>query len=256
MTFKYFLFIVAMLITGCSNFPQRPIVSVPDGSQRVQKTQTPINTESDSFKLDSTKSLKENLNTWSKANGWGDVEFMAEDFRVKKTTFIDGHWPDVLQQIVHKTKLNICVTKKPRNIRVTDSRSCQSDLPATSANESVDSSFVVIDKEPLVFEKLNPLEKTIASKGGTSTDASRVDSFKVDSTKSLKENLNTWSKANGWGEVEYQADDLKIKKTTFIDGHWPEVLREIAKKTEINICVTQNPRNIRVTNREINCWDN
>jgi hypothetical protein len=73
------------------------------------------------WKVDSTKTLRENITAWSLSADWGIPEWLAtQDFNVTRTTYLTGGFPDVLKQISDTSGLNICITKNPKTIRITD----------------------------------------------------------------------------------------------------------------------------------------
>jgi|GEM_PF-4994904 len=87
-------------------------------------------------------------------------------------------------------------------------------------------------------------------------DPPKKTEWEVSSNKSLRENITSWSTSSGWTAPEWLAStEYKVAKTTFIEGEFPDVLKQIADTSGLNICVTRNPKNIRVTDHNVSCKD-
>lgn len=78
--------------------------------------------------------------------------------------------------------------------------------------------------------------------------------WKVDANKTLKDNIEGWSTASGWEAPHWKASNLyQVAKSTTIEGEFPDVLKQIADSTGLNICVTRNPKNINITDPNVSC---
>lgn len=80
--------------------------------------------------------------------------------------------------------------------------------------------------------------------------------WKVDANKSLRENITAWAVSSGWSAPEWLAsEEYKAAKTTYIEGEFPDVLKQVSDSSGLNICVTRNPKNIKITDHNISCKD-
>lgn len=78
--------------------------------------------------------------------------------------------------------------------------------------------------------------------------------WKVDANKTLKDNIEAWSTTSGWEAPHWKASNLyQVSKSTTIEGEFPDVLKQIADSTGLNICVTRNPKNISITDPNVSC---
>lgn len=77
--------------------------------------------------LDTSMTLKENLDVWSKQAGWAAPEWLASNFfQVTSAATLEGEFIDVLGQIAEGTRLNFCVTQREKRFKVIDSNiSCK-----------------------------------------------------------------------------------------------------------------------------------
>ncbi len=117
--------------------------------------------------------------------------------------------------------------------------------------------------KPQVFEASRgygvPPEKPVApekSKALFVSAAIRKAAWKVDSAKTLRENITNWALASGWSAPEWLAsEDFNATRTTFLEGEFPDVLKQVSDKSGLNICVTRNPKGIRITDHNTSCKD-
>ena len=83
-----------------------------------------------------------------------------------------------------------------------------------------------------------------------------IKTWRLDEKHTLRENIQDWSTTAGWKDtLEWKASEYSVGVTTFLDGKFPEILKQIADSADINICVTNTPRHIRVTNHGVECKD-
>jgi hypothetical protein len=83
---------------------------------------TPALVRKETWKLDKALTLRENVDAWSKLAGWNPTAWEAANFyEVKRSSTLEGGFPDILRQIADNTGLNICAKKREKYVRVTDS---------------------------------------------------------------------------------------------------------------------------------------
>jgi hypothetical protein len=71
---------------------------------------------------------------------------------------------------------------------------------------------------------------------------------------SLHANLDVWSASAGWLPVQWEASSAyEIKTKAVIEGAFPDVLRQIAESTDLNICADKRVKRVRVTDHSIPC---
>jgi len=120
-------------------------------------------------------------------------------------------------------------------------------------------SRVAINQNEVIRRDSNLSENSISQKkdGITSVEGKTLKiEWKVDANLTLRDNINAWAKSSGWDEAEWLAtDEFKAAKTTYIEGEFPEMLKQISDSTGLNICVTRRPKNIKITNHNISCKD-
>ncbi len=177
--------LLAMTSVACVNKQQ---LAMPDGSNRVainkehplqaeavvkvidndaasveknavitaEVPQKPRVTLKKSWKADAGLSLQENIKKWAIDSGWDAPEWLSKkEFYVSRTTFIEGEFPYILQQISEQSDLNICVTNNPRSIRITDLNVSCKFVPHARKEKG---EFNMIDTPPLLI-----LEKTLSN---------------------------------------------------------------------------------------------
>ncbi len=112
---------------------------------------------------------------------------------------------------------------------------------------------VKVTAETDVSEALTVPKKS----GSTSIEGRTVKiEWKVDANMALRDNITAWALSSGWVAPEWLVtDDYRTPKTTYIEGEFPEVLKQISDNSGLNICVTRNPKNIKITNHNIPCKD-
>lgn len=72
--------------------------------------------------LDARRTLKENVDEWSRVSGWRPSIWQASNaFQVTSSVTLDGAFPDVLKRVADSTGLNICALPREKVVRVTDS---------------------------------------------------------------------------------------------------------------------------------------
>jgi len=82
----------------------------------------------------------------------------------------------------------------------------------------------------------------------------RRSSWALDKTQTLRDNLNTWAKIAGWNPFQWDASNyFQVTTSTTLEGTFPDVLRQIADSTGLNICARSNEKYVRVTDAGISC---
>lgn len=79
------------------------------------------------WKLEVSKTLRDNIDAWATSQGWSPTEWLASNFyQVTSASTLEGDFPAILKQIADSTKLNICIYQRDKRIKVTDANvSCK-----------------------------------------------------------------------------------------------------------------------------------
>lgn len=78
--------------------------------------------------------------------------------------------------------------------------------------------------------------------------------WKLDKSMTLRDNINAWAKLANWNPIVWDASNLyQITATSTVEGEFPDVLRQIADNTGLNICINRREKNIRVTDSTVSC---
>lgn len=81
--------------------------------------------------------------------------------------------------------------------------------------------------------------------------------WKVDASKTLRENIVFWSAKAGWNQPDWRAkDEFKTSDTTYVEGDFPDVLRQATDGSGLNVCAIRNSKTVRVTDHNIPCEKN
>lgn len=82
----------------------------------------------------------------------------------------------------------------------------------------------------------------------------RKQNWQLDKTLTLKDNLDAWAKLAGWNPVTWEATNFyQVTTSSVLDGSFPDVLRQIAEGTGLNICAKKREKQIRVTDSTVSC---
>lgn len=107
--------------------------------------------------------------------------------------------------------------------------------------------------ETLPVSTQNIEENTIPKRNPVEGKTIKIE-WKVDSTLTLQQNINAWAKSSGWVEPVWLAtEEYRQQETTYIEGEFPWVLKQVAENSGLNICVTLKPQGIKITNHNIPC---
>lgn len=78
----------------------------------------------------------------------------------------------------------------------------------------------------------------------------------LDKRLTLRDNIDAWSKIAGWNPSQWDASNyFQVNVTTTIDGNFPDVLRQVADSTGLNICAKVREKYVRVTDSNVSCKD-
>lgn len=84
----------------------------------------------------------------------------------------------------------------------------------------------------------------------------RKQSWQLETTKTLRENIDAWALSAGWNPAQWLASNYyQVTSASTLQGDFPEVLRQIADGTKLNICVYQRSKKIKVTDSNVPCKD-
>lgn len=93
----------------------------------------------------------------------------------------------------------------------------------------------------------NPVVKAIAA-------PIPVQTWSLDKKMTLRENVDSWSKQAGWNPSQWDAANAyQVTVSTTLDGGFPDVLRQVAEATGLNICAKKREKYIRVTDSNVSC---
>lgn len=86
------------------------------------------------------------------------------------------------------------------------------------------------------------------------TSTMRKESWMLDKNLTLRDNVDAWSKHAGWNPSVWDASNYyQITVTSTIEGDFPDILRQIADSTGLNICARKRERYVRVTDPKVPC---
>jgi hypothetical protein len=76
----------------------------------------------------------------------------------------------------------------------------------------------------------------------------------LDKSMTLRDNINAWSTIAGWNPSVWEAANFyQITVTSTVKGEFPDVLRQIADSTGLNICVNMSKKVVRITDAAVSC---
>lgn len=79
-------------------------------------------------------------------------------------------------------------------------------------------------------------------------------SWVLDKNLTLKDNVDNWSRLAGWNPSVWNASNYyQITTTSTLDGDFPEILRQVAESTKLNICAKRREKYVRVTDPDVSC---
>lgn len=82
----------------------------------------------------------------------------------------------------------------------------------------------------------------------------RKSSWTLDKGLTLRDNINVWLKTAGWNPSQWEAANyFQVMTTSTIEGEFPDILRQIADSTGLNICVKKAQKIVRITDATIPC---
>lgn len=82
----------------------------------------------------------------------------------------------------------------------------------------------------------------------------RKETWVLDKNLTLRDNLDVWSKKSGWNPTVWDASNFyQVTATSTLEGGFPDVLRQIADSTGLNICAAKKEKYVRVTDPNVAC---
>lgn len=82
----------------------------------------------------------------------------------------------------------------------------------------------------------------------------RKENWVLDKSLTLRDNLNVWAKQASWNPSVWEASNYyQVTVTSTLEGDFPDVLRQIADSTGLNICAKKHEKYIRVTDANVSC---
>lgn len=80
--------------------------------------------------------------------------------------------------------------------------------------------------------------------------------WQLETTKTLRDNIDAWALRGGWNPTQWLATNYyQVTTASTLEGDFPDVLRQIADSTKLNICIYQRDKRIKVTDANISCKD-
>lgn len=76
----------------------------------------------------------------------------------------------------------------------------------------------------------------------------------LDKALTLKDNIEAWSKKAAWNPPQWDASNYyEVTRTVPIEADFPDVLRQVADATGLNICANKRQKLVRVTDKHVPC---
>jgi len=125
-------------------------------------------------------------------------------------------------------------------------------------DEQIIIDLIIRQTAPLPTETAKPAiaitAPSIAPTIIAATTTMRKESWVLDKNLTLRGNVDTWSKQAGWNPSVWDASNYyQITVTSTIEGDFPDILRQIADSTGLNICARKRERYVRVTDPKVPC---
>lgn len=81
-------------------------------------------------------------------------------------------------------------------------------------------------------------------------------SWQLVTSKTLRDNIDAWAVSVGWNPTQWLATNYyQVTNAVTLTGDFPDILRQIADSTKLNICVFQRSKRIKVTDSSVPCKD-
>lgn len=78
----------------------------------------------------------------------------------------------------------------------------------------------------------------------------------LDKALTLKDNIEAWSKKATWNPPQWDAGNYyEVTRTVQLEADFPDVLRQVADATGLNICANKRQKLVRVTDKHVPCHD-
>lgn len=82
----------------------------------------------------------------------------------------------------------------------------------------------------------------------------RIERWTLDARMNLKENFDAWAAASGWKSTLWEASNFyQVTSSKTLDGAFPDILKQIADSTGLNICAYPREKYVRVTDPNVSC---
>lgn len=82
----------------------------------------------------------------------------------------------------------------------------------------------------------------------------RIERWTLDARMNLKENFDAWAAASGWKTTLWEASNFyQVTSSRTLDGAFPDILKQIADSTGLNICAYPREKYVRVTDPNVSC---
>lgn len=84
----------------------------------------------------------------------------------------------------------------------------------------------------------------------------RKETWILSKNLTLRDNMDAWAKIAGWNPSIWNASNyFQVTVNSTLEGGFPDILRQIADSTKLNICVYSRDKKIKVTDSNISCKD-
>lgn len=82
----------------------------------------------------------------------------------------------------------------------------------------------------------------------------RKETWTLDAKLTLRDNLDAWSKLAGWNPSVWDASNyFQVTSASILEGGFPDILRQVADSTGLNICARKHEKYVRVTDANVPC---
>lgn len=162
--------------------------------------------------------------------------------------------PGANHKNVNRNELLIPLTSVRRVLKT----AIENNLTAMDASRMFESWIAVehatVPVEPTSLATEPATQRDDAYKSGTVITQSAPRLWRLEPTKSLRDNMQDWAKQAGWNQPQWAASQqYKVMSAATFDGEYPEVLRKISDQSKLNVCVRKSDRVVKITDSNTSC---
>jgi hypothetical protein len=184
------------------------------------------------------------LTEWGNDAGWQIAWEAPKDYTVGANFSAAGSYEDAvtaLIEVINRNGINLHATLYYGNqvLRV---------IKASDIKDAAQHSMSAVEKSN---ESWLPLTE-VKSKDVPARSTVWV----LDKTSTLKDNLDRWSSLAGWNPVVWDASNyFQVNDTSTLKGNFETVLRMVAVRAKLNICLNEREKTVHVTDAALSCKD-